>query len=418
MIAQYCLPDPQFSPMRKPLSPLQALQTDAASAAARRVDLDAVLTDWVAAAQLSCDLAATWGALAEQPAGLEQLLDRDDLLRSAARPTMVHDGHAPPVGSLGVIAERLRVHAEAMEQQGCFELALTTVAAVCRLTARTDPSAHTLATLHLGRIARQMNALDAAEDAYSSAIARALHLRQPPIAARGHVGLALIADMRGNLPAAAEHYREALRLAVPREGAYLQALQGLMSLAVSRNDLGEALVLGWTIYDASEEASDTRLAALSELSLVALKAGFPSQARAGFKVVLESRALTHQRLASLGGDVRAAARLGLKAEVTRINRDIRREAARGGALLETTMAFVYLAEAQHLIGDSSAATATLSQARQMAAQHGFNEYAFAADALERSWESGGEAETTSPSREWSEASSNVSLAINRFAALT
>jgi hypothetical protein len=152
--------------------------------------------------------------------------------------------------------------------------------------------------------------------------------------------------------------------------------------------------------------------------LVALKAGFPSQARAGFKVVLESRALTHQRLASLGGDVRAAARLGLKTEVTRIDRDIRREAARGGALLETTMAFVYLAEAQHLIGDSSAATATLSQARQMAAQHGFNEYAFAADALERSWESGGEAETTSPSREWSEASSNVSLAINRFAALT
>lgn len=416
MIAQYCLPDPNSHPMRKPLSPLQALQTDAASAAARRVDLDAVLTDWVAAAQLSCDLAATWGALAEQPAGLEQLLDRDDLLRSAARPTMVHDGHAPPVGSLGVIAERLRVHAEAMEQQGCFELALTTVAAVCRLTARTDPSAHTLATLHLGRIARQMNALDAAEDAYSSAIARALHLRQPPIAARGHVGLALIADMRGNLPAAAEHYREALRLAVPREGAYLQALQGLMSLAVSRNDLGEALVLGWTIYDASVDGSDTRLAALSELSLVALKAGFPAQARAGFKLVLDASAPARLRVGALSGDVRAAAWLDDAVAVQRLSLVIRREAALSNASHETTMALVHLAEAQYRIGDKASAFETLEGARELATSFAFNEYLFAAEALERQWNTV-EAATTTSTAFTLESTEQVSLAIERFATL-
>jgi tetratricopeptide (TPR) repeat protein len=396
---------------------LQALQADSAAAALRHADLDEVLSDWVAAAQLACDLAATWGALAEQPPGLEQLLERDELLRSVSRPTMVHDGQGPPSGSLGAVGERLRVHAEAMEQQGCFELALTTVSAVCRLTARTDPSAHALATLHLGRIARQMHALDAAEDAYSSAIARALHLGEPPIAARGYIGLALIADMRGNLPAAADHYRDALRLAVPRGGAYRQALQGLMSLAVTRNDLGEALVLGWTIYDASENDAESRLAALSELSLVALKAGFPIQARAGFKVVLEAARSPRMRLITLGGEVRAAARLGLNDDVAQLAAAIDREAARSNALSETTMTLLSLAEAWHRVGRPDEATASLERARELAERYRFNEYRFAVEALEQSWTSG-DAPAMATGRPWTDASTDIAIAIERFATLS
>jgi tetratricopeptide (TPR) repeat protein len=401
--------------MRKPLSPLEALQADAASAAARQVDLGAALGDWVAAAQLSCELAARYGALAELPADLDALVERDALLRAVqARPTMVHDGADPPHTALGTTAERLRVLAEAMEQSGCFELALTTVSAVCRLTARTESSAHALATLHLGRIARQMNALEAAEDAYASAIARALHLREPPIAARGYIGLALVADMRGNLPAAAEHYREALRLAVPRGGAYRQALQGLMSLAVTRNDLGEALVLGWTIYDASTDDVDDRHAALSELSLVALKAGFPAQARAGFRVVLGSHPRTGQRLATLGGDARAAAALEQHGDVARIAQEIEQEVARGDARYTATMTYLHLAEAQHLIGEHGQAEATLARARELAARFGYHEYTFAADALESRWN-----EAPSPNAEASliVSSVEVSEAIERFATL-
>lgn len=401
--------------MRKPLSPLEALQTDAASAAARQVDLDAALADWVAAAQLSCELAARYGALAEPPAELDALLERDALLQAVqTRPTMVHDGADPPHTALGTTAERLRVLAEDMEQRGCFELALTTVSAVCRLTARTDPPAHALSTLHLGRIARQMNALEAAEDAYASAIARALHLREPPIAARGYIGLALVADMRGNLPAAAEHYREALRLAVPRGGAYRQALQGLMSLAVTRNDLGEALVLGWTIYDASADDVDARAGALSELSLVALKAGFPSQARVGFRVVLEGTIRSSQRLATLGGDVRAAAALGQHSEVMRIAVEIEREAARGDARFTAAMSFLHLAEAQELVGERQQAEVTLTRARELANRHGYHEYSFAADALEARWH---EAHPPTAEAPLVIVSTEVSEAIERFAML-
>ncbi|MBY0489990.1 MAG: hypothetical protein K2R93_09145 [Gemmatimonadaceae bacterium] len=401
--------------MRKPLAPLDALQADATSAQGRRVDLDATLATWVAAAQLSCELAARYGALTDVPATLDGLLERDALLRAVhTRPTMVHDGAAPPDTALGMTAERLRVLAEEMEQHGCFELALTTVSAVCRLTARTDATGHALATLHLGRIARQMNALEAAEDAYAAAIARALHLREPPIAARGHIGLALVADMRGNLPAAAEQYREALRLAVPGGGAYRQALQGLMSLAVTRNDLGEALVLGWTIYDASTDDADARAGALSELSLVALKAGFPSQARAGFRIVLDSRVHTSQRLATLGGDVRAAAALGQRRDVAQRAAEIEQEVARGDALYTATMTYLHLAEAQQLIGEQAQAEAALTRARELAARFGYHEYTFAADALAARWREARPLEAVAP---LSVSSTEVSEAIERFAML-
>ena len=415
MIAQKCIPV-LIPTMRKPLSPLEALGADTAGAAARQVDLDSVLSDWVAAAQLSCDLAPAPGAIAEPPPSWDGLLQRAALLpASASRPTMVNDGRAAPSNSISVIAERLRVHAEAMEQHGCFELALTTVSAVCRLTARNDPAGNALATLHLGRIARQMNALDAAEDAYDTAIGRALHLREPPIAARGYIGLALIADMRGNLPLSAQHYREAMRLAPPRQGAYLQALQGLLSHAVTRNDLGEALILGWTLYDAAENDEMLRHVTLGELSIVALKAGFPVQARSGFEVLLARELPPRNRLLALGGDVRAAAMLGQLSEVHRLAEAIRVEAARSNALQDSTMTYMHVAEAFHVAGDPEAAESTLSLARRMANEYGFNEYSFAADALEREWRSSNRiAQSIVP---WSTASEEVAIAIERFTTL-
>lgn len=403
--------------MRKPLSPLEALGADTAGAAARQIDLDSVLSDWVAAAQLSCDLAAAHGAIAEHPPALDGLLEREALLTAiASRPTMVNDGKAAPSNSISVIAERLRVHAEAMEQHGCFELALTTVSAVCRLTARNDPAGNALATLHLGRIARQMNALDAAEDAYDTAIGRALHLREPPIAARGYIGLALIADMRGNLPLSAQHYREAMRLSEPSHGVHLQALQGLMSHAVTRNELGEALVLGWTIYDRSANDVFARNQSLIELSVIALRAGFPAQARAGFKVLLDGQLPPRNRLVALGGDVRAAALLGQSSEVDRLTDAIKAEAALSNALQESTMTYLHLAEAFHVIGNDDAAESTLERARQMADQFGFNEYSFAADTLEHSWRSS-DSKRHMPSSTWTADSEEITLAIERFTTL-
>jgi tetratricopeptide (TPR) repeat protein len=374
--------------MRKPLSALEALEADAAGAAARHVDLGPALLEWIAAAQLSCDLAANDGALVDLTPRLEAALAQDRLLRdlAAQRPTMIHDGEGAPTAALAIVAERLRVHAEAMEMHGCFELALTTVSAVCRVTTRTDPTAHALATLHLGRIARQMNDWEAAEDAYTSAIGRALHLREPPIAARGHIGLALLNDMRGNMPKATAHYRQALRMAVPNGGAYLQALQGLMSLAVARNDLAQALVHGWQIYDASADDPSMRFGALSELSVVALKAGFPEPARQGFRFVLTHCTIPRVRVVSLAGDIRAAAMLDATDDVRSIARQLAEQIARGNVAHEATQAQLHLAEALHRVGDIHEATRALAQAKASARANGFHEFDFRAEEMLTSWQ--------------------------------
>ena len=70
---------------------------------------------------------------------------------------MVQAALPEPTVPIPRLAEHFRAAAEAMENAGCYELAFTTVVAICRLTAHGDAVTATLATLHLGRIARRMN---------------------------------------------------------------------------------------------------------------------------------------------------------------------------------------------------------------------------------------------------------------------
>lgn len=371
--------------MRKPLSVLQAFQEDADGVNARATDFAPQLLDWVAAAQLACDLAAHASESADLAAErIARLLTQDPLLRelAAQRPTMVRDGSPPPSDPVGLVAERLRVMAEAMEQGGCFELALTTVSAVCRITAGADPVSHSLATLHLGRITRQMSDFESAEDCYRSAISYARHSREPPIAARGFIGLALVQDMRGNLPASARHYRQALRLAPPGGGAWVQAHQGLMSIAVVSDRLGDALEHGWAIYDHTDSDADVRASALGELAIVALKAGFPESARQGFTHALGLTASPRIRVTIWGGDVRAAAMLGDHDATMRAADELRREAASANLPYESALGSLRVAEALHTLGRDDEAVAELDTVRAIAQAHRFHELVWRADELE------------------------------------
>uniref|UniRef100_UPI00356AF783 hypothetical protein n=1 Tax=Gemmatimonas sp. TaxID=1962908 RepID=UPI00356AF783 len=121
--------------MRKPLSPLQAFAADAGSATDRGADLGGQIMSWLSVAQ-SADLLSASGA-----APSEQALAQSTALLaefSDQRPSMVHDALPAPTVLIPQLAERFRVAAEAMEIAGCYELAFTTVAAVCRLTAHAD----------------------------------------------------------------------------------------------------------------------------------------------------------------------------------------------------------------------------------------------------------------------------------------
>ncbi len=275
--------------------------------------------------------------------------------------------------------------AGAMEHAGCFELAFATVAAICRLTAHADVVTATLATLHLGRIARQMNDFPAAQDCYNRVVVRSTRERDGPLAARGHIGLALISDIRGNLPAAEASYRKALQLSVPGGGAYTMACQGLITLAINRQQLGDALLYGWQLHDASAEDSDLRYVALYELSVVAMHAGFPEPAMRGFTHALAHVRAPRLQLVFLGGAIRAAAKLGDTEQVTALRQSIERAIRDANQPHEAAQVLIQAAGALHELSDVAAARTALEQGRALAERFGYHEFVFRADDMERSW---------------------------------
>lgn len=368
--------------MRKPLSPLQAFAHDVHAAASREVDVGDDAIRWMSIAQTAELLATTPSSDRSSALGAAE-----SLLSAFAgkRPTMIHDAQPQPSDPLAKVAELLRLAAEDMERSGCFELAYVTVSAVCRLTSGADYVSASLATLHLGRVARQMNDYAAAKDCYETMLTMATRERDGPLAARGHIGLALLHDMRGNLPAAESEYREAVRLATPLGGAYASASQGLMSLALTRGNLADALLHGWNVYDASAHDAEARAGVLGELAGVALGAGFTEPALRAYLHASTLSDLPRMHMVVASGVVRAAARLGDRKTVARFDQRLLLDIARANLPHSASMVLLYAAEAWALLSEMDTARERLDQGRALAEAFGYFEYVFRADAIGESW---------------------------------
>jgi tetratricopeptide (TPR) repeat protein len=369
--------------MRKPLSPLQAFAEDARTGIERAFDAGEELVTWLSLAQAADTLSNLKAA--DRTAALSQART---LLEPFAktRPSMIHDAKPAPTDDVTMIAEQFRVAAEAMENAGCFELAYSTVSAVCRLTSHLNYVDTALATTHLGRIARQMNDLGTAEDCYQSMLETSMRKRDGPLAARGHIGLALLHDMRGNLPAAEAGYLKALDLAVYMGPTYASACQGLMTIAIDGDRLADALLYGWKFYDATEYDPETRTAALTDLSVVALRAGFFHPALFGFEHALTRASVPRIHMVILAGAMRAAARLGLADKVRAFDRDLERDVSRANFPHIATMALLYAAEAWGSLREFDIANDRLQQCLKLGRQFDFHQYVFRAEALADSWE--------------------------------
>ncbi len=369
--------------MRKPLTPLQAFAEDARHASERASDAIDDLVTWLSVAQSADQLSLLTGDARDAA-----LVRAERLLVPFAdqRPSMRHDVLPPPSDQLGQVAEHFRVAAEAMEKAGCFELAFTTVSAICRLTSRADYVSAALATVHLGRIARQMNDLSTAEDCYTSMLDSSLRERDGPLAARGHIGLALLQDMRGNLPAAEAGYLRALEVAVPMGAAYVAACQGAMTMAIARERLADALLYGWKLHDATASDLDARAAALSDLAVVALRAGFIDAALKGFEHALTLSQVPRIHMVTLAGAIRAAARRGNASQVMQYDVDLRKDIARANLPHSATLVLLCAAEAWAAIGQHGVAGERLAEGVSLASRFGFHEYVFKAEQLASEWE--------------------------------
>ncbi|MCC6244122.1 MAG: hypothetical protein IT353_14870 [Gemmatimonadaceae bacterium] len=375
--------------MRKPLSPLQAFAEDARLAAERSVELGNDLLLWLSVAQSADQCCIARGTSRGRAVKQAMLLLAPF---ASLRPTMIHDARPAPDSEVARLAERFRAAAEDMERAGCFELAFTTVSAVCRFTASQpvdggDYSVAALAMLHLGRVARQMNDIEVAEDCYQSMLAISVRERDAPLEARGHIGLALLHDMRGNTPLSKEEYLMALRLATPFGGAYRSALQGLLTVALTQEKLADALLYGWQLHDAAADHLESRVGALGDLAGVALRAGFFDAALSGY---LHARELCPQpgvRSVSIAGAMRAASHLGESERVHNLDAELLADLAAANLPHNSALCLLYAAESLHRVGFEDTAEIRRTACHEIASRFGYHEFTFKADALLTAWSS-------------------------------
>ena len=362
--------------MRSPLTALQAFSRDAHDTTDASHDTDPRLAGWLAVAKAAERISAMRH---EARAPYASSLARTVLPPSTVRPTLRHDRQGAPTEPIAQFAERLRVEAEEMERAGCYEMAFTTVSAVCRLARETDLVSQLTATAHLGRIARQLGDSTTATDCYECVVTEASRVRDGPLGALGLLGLGNLARSRGNRPEERRLFSLALSLAHPGGTGEFSAQQGLMLLAMSEHRLPDALVHGWRAFDLSDEGSDARAIALSNLAFAALHGNFPGAALSGFLHTLSMTTVARIRLTSIGGAMRAAAARRNRSLVAELAATGQREAAVANVPFEIATFSFGGGQAWQTLHEWDAAVAMLTRSRDIARTHRFSELSTKAD---------------------------------------
>jgi len=398
--------------MRSPLPALQAFSLDAQATQAADGDDSTSLSLWLRIAKAAERVSSMSGAKRLAYVGeIEATL----LPPTAARPSLIHDALPAPSDPVARFAERLRVEADEMERGSCFQLAFTTVSAVCRLTAESDLVTRMLAIVHLGRIARQLDDQPTASDCYMTVVNEASRERDGPLEALGHLGLGAQARMRGNRPEERRHGERALMLAYPNGRTERSAHLGMMNIAMAERRVADSLLHGWRAYDLGEEGSEFRAMILGNLALVAHNAGFHQPALQGFLHALTLTPVLRLRILSYGGAVRAAAALKDRALMESLDREGFAEARRANIPFEMGLYFAAAAEAWCSLPDRAVAEQWLTHLEAILRDRKFHELAARAEACRTRLDNLHRSPVAAPSGAWS---TTVSDEANNHVVLT
>lgn len=367
--------------MRAPLTPIKAFVHDAeklGKAGSANPQDDPRLPQWLAVAQAAERIAELTPT---QRSEYVQSLGGSVLPERAGRPTQTEGDGRSPTEIVAQLAERLRLEAEDMERANCFELALTTVSAVCRMLANASLPSRLLATAHLGRVNRQIGDLNAAADCYRTVTTEAEVACDNPVGAHGFIGLANVAHARGNVPEQKGFFERALELAAKDSTAEFLAHQGLALVATSQRHLADALLHGWRAHDLAPPESELQLAVLINLARTALEAGFNDASLTGFQFVIDRTSITRLRMPALGGAILAAANGGKTEAVLRFEAEGRAIIEGGAPPFEVARFCLWTAEAWHTLRVHPKVKPLLQESLSLADTLGFHELRMRAEQL-------------------------------------
>jgi tetratricopeptide (TPR) repeat protein len=233
------------------------------------------------------------------------------------------------------------------------------------------------------RIAWKLGFIDDARERYEFVERLARRAKSAELKARASIGLASLAQMRGNYPDVQRHAKRAARIA---DGAGFREIgrkahNALMIAASVTERLDDALVHGWAAYKASDGDPVSAGEALQNLGQVLFNAGHVDLARTAFIVVTTHELPARILLPALGSLALVGARSKeptlvrwAAGEVERIDSSILPQFAVASALAECAAA---LAAVQRPID----AERCRKRASALAETYGFHEVAYRMETL-------------------------------------
>lgn len=326
-----------------------------------------------------------------QHAALLPALQRSELLRDAIEVAIEIVGE-PEVERLAARewqdmdrtpSEAIMLLAETVQRVGSFNLARVLLDGVLQADDSLTVVQRGRVLAARARIAWKLGFIDDARERYEFVERLARRAKSAELKARASIGLASVAQMRGNYPDVQRHARRAARIADSAGFREIgrKAHNALMIAASVTERLDDALVHGWAAYKASEGDPVSAGEALQNLGQVLLNAGHVDLARAAFVVVTTHELPARILLPALGSLALVGARSHevrlvrwAAGEVERIDSSIPPQFAVASALVECAAA---LAAVQLPLDAERCRT----RASALAATYGFHEVAYRVETL-------------------------------------
>ncbi len=235
------------------------------------------------------------------------------------------------------------------------------------------------------RIAWKAGALELARQRYLHVEEIGLEHDLPELRVRGLVGKAVLAQQRGSFLEVKQAATAAVKLAEENGFRGLGGLghQMLMVAAVEASDLTSALRHAWKAYDGAHGDLGAQAERLVDLAQLFCDAGHFGVARTGFAAALRLPLPDRALFPALGGAALAAAHLGHRREVSRFADEITARGQPEYVAYATASAWLDVARALTLVGETSAATRYLVQVERLAESKEFHKLSAAAEQLRR-----------------------------------
>lgn len=278
---------------------------------------------------------------------------------------------------------RGRLLAERMEDASAWHLALSVLAAAERL-AHDEPIEQGRLRAQRARIQWKLGALALAESSYGELLRMGERLAEPELVARAYVGFAALSQVRGNYPAVGEWASRAASIADEASLWDVSALahQLVMVSAGQRGEYGQALLHGWTAFDAYRGDAAREAEMLLNLAQLLLTVREERAALVGFVAALERDPPPRVALPAWGGVATSASLLARRDLVAISSRHVKRLGASAGLHYARAFAFAEVAVALHRVG--AASRSWHQAALEIADRYGFHEIRFLLADLDRS----------------------------------